>query len=511
MNPNAAPPILPVPNAEVPAQDQPRRLFLKQLAGAGAVALAMAEGLGALPEAAPRAQAAEYVSRRPAPADRRFTSPAVEAEIRRVAGLIADPELAWVYANCYPNTLDTTVEVGLAGGRPDTFILTGDIPAMWLRDSSAQVWGYLHLAKDDAALQRLYRGLIGRHARSILIDPYANAFARDPGAKSPLWWVAQDGTTMRPGVAERKWEVDSLCHVVRLAWGYWRATGDVAPFDAEWRRAAQAIVATFRTEQRKNGTSPYRFLRNTTNPADTLMLNGMGAPTRKVGLIHSMFRPSDDACVYPFLVPANIFAVQALRWLAQIAGTVLHDATLANDALALAAEVEGALARNGRIGDGANGVWAYEVDGFGNALFMDDANAPSLSSLAYLGCVPRNDPLFRRTEARCWSTANPYFFAQGGHEGIGGPHVGLGMIWPMSLMIHAMTSDDPRIVATCLAQLKTSHGGTGFMHEAFEAGNPTHYTRPWFAWANGLFGELVIDLAARMPRVLAVPPALRPG
>ncbi len=489
-----------------------RRHVLKRLATAGAVTMALGEGLGALPEAAPRAQAAEYVSRRPAPADRRFVSPAVEAEIARVVAQIADPELAWLFANCYPNTLDTTVEVGAIGGRPDTFILTGDIPAMWLRDSSAQVWGYLHLARSDPALQRLYRGLIGRHARSILIDPYANAFARDPAAaKSPLWWVSSDVTAMRPGVAERKWEIDSLCHPLRLAWGYWRATGDTLPFDSEWHRAAQVIVATLRTEQRMAGTSPYRFQRNTTNPFDTVELNGMGAPTRKIGLIHSMFRPSDDACIYPFLIPANLFAVQALRWLADLAGSVLHDATLAHDATTLADDVASALAHYGRIGDGANTVWAYEVDGFGNTLFMDDANVPSLSSLAYLGCVPRDDALFRRTEARCWSTANPYFFAQGGHTGIGGPHAGMGMIWPMSLMIRAMSSDDPRVVAGCLAQLKTSDAGTGYMHEAFEAGNPTHYTRPWFAWANGLFGEMVIDLAARMPRVLAVPPALRPG
>ena len=489
-----------------------RRLFLRRLGTAGAVAVALAEGVGVLPEGAPRAQAAEFVSRRPLPRDRRFSSPAVETEIARVSAQIADPELAWLFANCYPNTLDTTTEVGTMNGRPDTFILTGDIPAMWLRDSSAQVWGYVHLAKDDPALQRMYRGLIGRHARSILIDPYANAFARDPNSpKSPLWWVSSDATAMRPGVAERKWEIDSLCHPVRLAWGYWRATGDTAPFDSEWHRAAQVIVATLRAEQRKDGKSPYRFQRTTPNPIDTVMLGGMGAPTRKVGLIHAMFRPSDDACVYPFLIPANLFAVRALRWLAEIAGVVLHDAALANDAMALADEVAAALMQYGRIGEGANAVWAYEVDGYGNTLVMDDANAPSLSSLAYLGAVSRDDPLFRRTEARCWSTANPYFFSQGGHSGIGGPHVGLGMIWPMSLTVRALSSDDPRVVAGCLAQLKTSHAGTGYMHEAFEAGNPTHYTRPWFAWANGLFGELVIDLATRMPRVLAVPPALKPG
>lgn len=483
-----------------------RRDFFKRLAAGSAVALAFGESAGVLPGTRDVASAADLVSRRPAPADRRFTSPAVEAEIARVSALIGDREIAWLFANCYPNTLDTTTEVGVVAGRPDTFILTGDIPAMWLRDSSAQVWGYLHLARGDAALTRMYRGLIARHAQSVLIDPYANAFARDPNARqTPLDWAQHDQTAMRAGVAERKWEINSLCHVVRLAYGYWRATGDTLPFDSEWHRAATVIVATLRAEQRRNGTSPYRFLRSTSSPTDSLILNGMGAPTRKIGLIHSMFRASDDACVYPFHVPGNLFAVQALRWLAEIAGRVLHDASLANAALALAGEVETALRAHALIGSGSEAVWAYEIDGFGNTLFMDDANVPSLSSMAYLGSVPRNDPLFRRTEARAWSGANPYFFTGGGQSGIGGPHVGLQMIWPMSLMVRALSTDDPRVAAACLTVLKASHAGTGYMHEAFEAGNPTNFTRPWFAWANGLFGEMVIDLAARMPRVLAGP------
>lgn len=483
-----------------------RRRFVKRLAAGSAAFLALGESAGVLPGAGTVASAADLVSRRPAPADRRFRSAAVEAEIARVSHAIGDPELAWLFANCYPNTLDTTTEVGVVGGRPDTFILTGDIPAMWLRDSSAQVWGYLHLARGDAGLTRLYRGLIARHARCVLIDPYANAFTRDPNmARTPLDWAQHDQTAMRPGVAERKWEIDSLCHVVRLAWGYWRATGDTVPFDSEWHRAAAVIVATLRTEQRKAGTSPYRFQRAAPNPTDSVMLGGMGAPTRKVGLIHAMFRASDDACVYPLHVPGNLFAVQALRWLADIAGNVLHDASLANAALALAAEVEAALRQHALIGEGANAVWAYEVDGFGNALFMDDANVPSLSSLAYLGLVPRDDALFRRTEARAWGPANPYFFTGGGQSGIGGPHVGLQMIWPMSLMVRALSTDDARVAAACLAVLKASHAGTGYMHEAFEAGNPVNFTRPWFAWANALFGEMIIDLAARMPRVLAAP------
>ncbi len=441
-------------------------------------------------------------TKRPPAGDRRFVSRAVEVEIARVSAKIGDPELRWLFANCYPNTLDTTVEMSTVDGRPDAFVITGDIPCLWLRDSAAQVHGYLPLARRDPALRTLFRGLIGRHARCILIDPYANAFTREATAGTPLSWAKDDLTTMKPGVAERKWEVDSLCHVIRLAHGYWRATGDRAPFDAQWGEAARTIVATFRAQQRKDSAGPYRFQRATESATDTLILDGHGAPTRKVGLIHSMFRPSDDACVYPFLIPANLFTVAALRWLAALAHETRGDTALATDATALADEVAAALRAHGRIGEGADAVWAYEVDGYGNTLFMDDANAPSLSSLAMLGCVARDDALFRRTEARCWSAANPYFFRGKAGEGIGGPHVGLGMIWPMSLIVRAMSSDDDVTIRRCLDILKTTHAGTGFMHEAFGADDPSHFTRPWFAWANSLFGEMIVDLARRKPHLL---------
>jgi meiotically up-regulated gene 157 (Mug157) protein len=233
------------------------------------------------------------------------------------------------------------------------------------------------------------------------------------------------------------------------------------------------------------------------------MLDGYGAPSRAVGLIHSGFRPSDDACVYPLLVPANHFAVTALRELAVVAKGARGDAALAGEAVALADEVAAALARHGRmrLPDGRE-VIAYEVDGFGNALFMDDANVPSLSSLAYLGCVAASDPLWRRTAQAAWSEANPYWSRGRAIEGIGGPHVGLGQVWPMSLILRALSSGDAATIRACLKMLRDSDSGTGFIHEAVDQDDPARFTRDWFAWANGLFGELIVHLAATRPAIL---------
>ncbi len=465
------------------------------MAAAGALTLA-----SVLPSAA---LAAGFVGNRPAPGNRNFTSPAIEAEIKRVKAKIADPELTWMFENCYPNTLDTTVETGTIDGRPDTFIITGDITAMWLRDSSAQVQPYVHLVAKDTKLRTLFQGLIQRQARCILIDPYANAFDKDPTAPSKLEWSQTDQTEMKPGVAERKWEIDSLCYPMRLSHAYWTRTRDKAPFDETWARAMTLAVDTFRVQQRKEGPGPYHFQRKAAAPTDTLMLGGYGRPTRKIGLIHSMFRPSDDACLYPFLIPSNLFAVSALRKIAQVHREARGDAKAAADAEALAAEVETALKEHALIPDGRGGeVWAYEIDGFGNWIFMDDANVPSLSGLALIDAAKRDDPLFRRTTALAWSDRNPYFFSGSAAKGIGGPHIGLNMIWPMSIITHAMNADDDATITQCLRWLKGTHGGTGFMHESFNKDDPTNFTRSWFAWANALFGQLIVELAERKPALL---------
>ena len=457
---------------------------------------------------------------RPKPAERRFQSEAVEQFLVERSAKIGDAELRGLFVNCYPNTLDTTVEPGTFEGKPDTAVLTGDIQAMWLRDSSAQVWPYLPLAGKDGKLRDLLEGVIRRQARCILIDPYANAFMADL-SQPPLAWSRTDKTELKQGVGERKWEVDSLCYPVRLSHGYWKATGDTGPFDARWHDAMRLIVATFRVQQRKDGPGPYSFMRASTASTEMLPLGGFGNPVNPVGLIFSGFRPSDDACVFPFLVPSNLFAVVSLRQVAEMAGAILHDAVLANEATTLAAEVDAALRQYAIVPTPAGTIWAYEVDGFGSQLLMDDANVPSLLGLPYLGVAEASAAdggaasehaaagnaadraLYARTRAFVWSARNPYFFQGSAGEGIGGPHVGRNMIWPMSQMVYALTSDSDAEIRQALTMLKGSARGFGFMHESYNKNDARKFTRAWFAWANTLFGELVGEVAVKRPELVA--------
>lgn len=444
----------------------------------------------------------KYESQRPKLSERKFTSIAVEEKIKNIKAAIKDPELAWMFENCYPNTLDTTVNYSEVNGKPDTFVITGDINAMWLRDSSAQVWPYLPLITKDTGLKKLIHGVINRQAKCIQIDPYANAF--NPGPTGSEWDT--DNTTMKPELHERKFEVDSLCYPVRLAYNYWKISGDGSFFDENWQKAGKLILETFITQQRKHGLGPYHFQRKTEVSTDTAPLKGYGNPIKPVGLICSVFRPSDDATIYPFLIPSNYFAVVSLKQMAEMFAALGRDTATASRCRSLATEVHAALEKYAVTQHPVFGrVLAFEADGFGNQLFMDDANVPSLLGLPYLDAMSVHDPLYQNTRKLVLSHSNPYFFKGKAAEGIGGPHVGMNYIWPMSIIIRALTTTDKQEVFTCLKWLKSTHAGTGFMHESFNKDNAADFTRKWFAWANTLFGELVIKIHQNYPDILAKP------
>jgi meiotically up-regulated gene 157 (Mug157) protein len=423
-------------------------------------------------------------------ADRKFNSPAVEKIIRQIETSIPNKELAWLFGNCFPNTLDTTVDFSIVNNRPDTYVITGDIDAMWLRDSTAQVWPYLSLMKEDDRLRQLIAGVINRQTDNILYDPYANAFYKDR-SKQGEWKT--DHTDMKPGIHERKWEIDSLCYPIRLAYHYWKTTGDQSPFDAKWQSSIQLIVRTFREQQRKTDKGPYKFERTTSWATDGVPLAGYGYPCKPVGLIFSMFRPSDDATIFPFLIPSNFFAVTSLRQAAEMLNRIHQDVATANACTELAKEVEAALQKYATtVHPDFGKVYAYEVNGLGSYNLMDDANVPSLLALPYLDALKKTDPVYLNTRRLLLSEANPFFFKGKAGEGIGGPHVGVDMIWPISIVIRGLTSNSDKEIRDCLQLLQSTHGNTGFMHEAFHKDDAKQFTRKWFAWANTLFGEFVL-------------------
>ncbi len=432
---------------------------------------------------------------------RLFQSPVIEDIISQFQKQVKNKELAWMFGNCLPNTLDTTVFPYTENGRNYTYVITGDIDAMWLRDSSAQVWPYLPFMKKDKKLQNLIQGLIHKQSKCINIDPYANAFYNDPTKKGE--WFS-DHTSMKPGIHERKWEIDSLCYPIRLAYHYWKTSGDTTPFNEEWVSAQKLTYQTFVEQQRKDSLGPYVFSRTTSRGSDTLQVDGYGYPVNPVGLICSSFRPSDDSTIFSFLIPSNLFAIVSLKESAEILRQVKGENELANQMEALAAEVQQAVNTYGIIDHPKFGrVYAFEVDGFGSHLMMDDANIPSLLSLPYLGAVDVNDEVYQRTRKYILSADNPFYFNGKFGDGIGGPHIGRDYIWPMSIIMRGLTSTSDEEIKKCVQQLIATHGDTGFMHESYKKDDPKDFTRSWFAWTNTIFGEFIWKVYQEKPQLLA--------
>ncbi len=454
---------------------------------------------------------------RPAVAKRCFRSKTVEKKIQSMQKTLmaVNPKLWYMFQNCFPNTLDTTVSRytgnnSVNGSEEDfTFVITGDINAMWLRDSGAQVWTYMPYIREDKELRKMIRGVIRQQFQFICRDPYANAFLRNLTDMSE--WQ-NDFTAMKPGIHERKYEIDSLCYPLRLAYEYWKQTGDETIFDDLWVQAITNILSVFTEQQRKDGIqqTSYRFGRKTTAQHDTTSNYGNGHPVHPCGLIASMFRPSDDSCIFPFLVPSNIFAEDVLRKASEMLvhtrlrdteGTTPDVEALKRRCLLMADEIHSAISRYAVVQTAQFGnVYAFEIDGFGSQLLMDDANVPSLLSLPYLcpDLVSAQDSVYQNTRRMIWSDSNPYFFGAGiqgmksGICGIGSQHTGLNKVWPMSIIMKGLTSTSRDEQRQCIQALLETDGGTCFMHESFNPANPTDYTRSWFAWANGLFAELVI-------------------
>lgn len=397
------------------------------------------------------------------------------------------PHLMELFINCYTNTLNTTVK---PMGDGTTHVITGDIPAMWLRDSAAQLRPYLFLAKEDEEIRELIAGLVRRQFQYICTDEYANAFNdSDSGA---CW--EKDDPDQNPWVWERKFEIDSLCYPIQLAYLLWKNTGCTSQFNDLFISGAEKILQVFTTEQYHEEKSAYRFVRNNGFFRDTLSREGKGALTKSgIGLIWSGFRPSDDACTYGYLIPANMFAVVALGYLKEIAEEIYQNQDLADRAAALQAEVHEAIEQFGKTFTEEFGtVYAYEADGYGMFNLMDDANVPSLLSMSYLG-YPADKETAVNTRKLLFSDANPYFFKGKAAQGIGSPHTPSGYVWHIAMAMEGLTTDDRKEKRRILENMAATTAGKNMMHEGFCCEDDTRYTREWFSWANAMYSELFLD------------------
>jgi len=397
------------------------------------------------------------------------------------------PNVVRMFETCIKNTLHTTIRRWPDG---TTYVITGDIPAMWLRDSAAQVRPYLAAAADDNDIADCIQGLVERQFQFILHDPYANAFNDSPSGKGHQ----TDITSMTPWIWERKYEVDSLCYPIQLSYLLWKNTGRSSQFNASFVQAARAIIALWKQEQHHETGSPYSFQR-LAKGGEQLPRNGKGTLTAYTGMTWSGFRPSDDPCQYGYLIPSNMFAVVVLRYIAEISQMVLKDEALAEEAKELSRGIDQGIQAYGIVEHPQYGrIYAYETDGLGRYNLMDDANVPSLLSIPYLGYAPADDPIYQNTRRFILSENNPYFFKGEAAEGIGSPHTPHRFIWHIALAVQGLTAVHPEEKEHMLTLLEHTDAGTGMMHEGFDADDPGQFTRKWFSWANMMFCELVLDL-----------------
>lgn len=395
-------------------------------------------------------------------------------------------KLKKIFYNCFINTMETTVEYNEEN--IDTFIITGDIPAMWLRDSTSQIEHYLPFINEHEDLKKLFIGLINRQVFCILHEPYANAFNKT--ANGQKW--DNDITKDSPLVWERKYEIDSLCFPVRLIYKYWKKSNDSSFFNDEIKNMFYKIIETWKIEQNHFENSDYSFQRLNCSPTDTLSNKGLGDLVSYTGMTWSGFRPSDDACKYNYLIPSNMFATVVLGYISEISETIFNDIKLKNIADELKYQIEEGINKFGIIHTEEFGdVYAYEVDGLGNFNLMDDANVPSLLSIPYIGYKDIDDKIYQNTRKFILSKNNPYYYEGSVAKGIGSPHTPPEYIWHISLSMQGLTTKNESEINSLINTLINSDGNTGYMHEGFHCNDSTEFTREWFAWSNSLFADFI--------------------
>ena len=471
---------------------------------------------------------------RPSQHCRTFESELVEKTIRDLNSSMIDKDLARIFENAFPNTLDTTVRWHVDGTEKrdkkahlfssggdeawqgaQSFIVTGDINAEWLRDSTNQLAQYQRLAKHDKRIEALILGAINTQAEYVIESPYCNAFQPPPPSKIRPSDNGQ-GDYVHPAfeparVFECKYELDSLAHFLSLANQFHKNTASTAFLTPRWYLALDYLLKVL-DEQSKSTFDPqsgtfqrqnYRFQRQTTTGTETLNLGGNGNPLNYgSGLVRSAFRPSDDSTILGFFIPANAMIAVELKRTSEILSQA-GSATLAKELRTRGETIEKGVWTHGVINHSKWGpVFAFEVDGYGSSIIMDDANLPSLLSLPLLGFLGRDERTYQNTRKMILSKeGNPYYLTGRALSGIGGPHIGFQNAWPMSLLVQAMASDDDEEISKLLKWVKEA-SPLGLIHESVNVDRVRDYTRSWFAWANSVFAQTILDIAERKPHLL---------
>ncbi|KAJ2238219.1 hypothetical protein H4R99_007040 [Coemansia sp. RSA 1722] len=458
-------------------------------------------------------------SMRPPTECRTFTSPTIEEALHNITSYITDPDWKTLFSNIFPNTLDTTVAWHNANEtEPYTFLVTGDITAQWIRDSTNQILPYVPYATVDGDIAMLVMGLINMQAEELLGYPYGNAF--QPPSRSGLLptenGIALDLSVTPPfnnnTVFEAKFELDSFASFLQISSAYWRTTGDYQfMYNPSWGQAIAAILGAIEKLQEPTFNSRHlvnkplvQYSRLTYTATETQFGGGMGNPVRYTGMAKTLFRPSDDASIFPFLVPANAYLSVELNRLAFMLDTIGVYSELANVAKTLSEEIRKGVFEHGTTLHPKYGrVFVYETDGYGSTLVMDDANGPSLLGLPYMGFLAQTDPIYQSTRKMILSVDdNPWYFTGSYIHGVGSPHTGFQKVWPMAVAMRGLTSSDRDEVKECLDQLVATTSDLGLMHESVHVYRTSNYSRSWFAWCNSLVSQFVIDAITRFPGII---------
>ena len=472
----------------------------------------------------------KYPYMRPAPKCRTFRSEAVEQVINDLKNKVESRDLARLIENCLPNTLDTTILWHISSleskqvDEPHSFVVTGDIHAEWLRDAARQLSVYQPLIKYDKRLKELVRGAINTQAFYIINSPYCNAFHPPPGSGVKRGNTAVDQVFPRPDwrqVFECKYELDSLASFLTLTNEYYENSGgDLSFLNDRWLKAYERILIVLKRESQPSFDKEtgqalsfyYSFQRQTQIGSETLPLGGVGNPVNyATGLIRSAFRPSDDACILQFFIPANSHMLTELKKVRK--NFLASDNKPDRDLLPLISHTDAfiekiseGIAKYGIVEHPVWGkVYAYEVDGYGGAIHMDDSNIPSLLSLPDMGFIDVNDEVYQNTRKMILSkVGNPYYLTGTQFEGIGGPHIGIHNAWPMSLLVGIRTTDDDTEILNNLQLIMENTAELGLMHESVQVNSKKgkEFTRSWFAWCNSEFGKTIMYLAKHKPHLI---------